>query len=384
MIKHRAFLTSFSFLSMLFLGLSGSIVGAAAKNIGLSPYQIGIIIASQNVGFIISVLLSGILSDTVEKTKLLFIGSIILGISFLFFYKIPSYIINVFIMFFIGFGTGIYEGTTDVMLLEIHKRNKSLFININHFFVNLGSLFITIYLIFLEMNWRKSMIQSGIMVLILGFLYLFSKIEDRSISEVSTFKRLNILIKDSKTIIAIFILTTIAVGMETGTIGIITSFLMDLRGFNQLTSKIGLITFVSGIASGRLLVGYISKRFENKNILKLFFASGAILYTATFFFDIGNLIFLFIFLTGLTVSALLPLLITLTGNLYPDFSGTALGIIKMGIPVGGIIIPLIISFISKYFSFLASLIIFPVADLAGLLLLILSVKKLYIKNKNEK
>ena len=50
-------------------------------------------------------------------------------------------------------------------------------------------------------------------------------------------------------------------GVEIGSISILTTFLMDLRGFNQVTSKIGLIVFLGGMATGRLVLGlYTSKR----------------------------------------------------------------------------------------------------------------------------
>lgn len=376
MIKNRALLTMFSFLSMFFLGVSGSVIGAAAKNIGLTPFQIGIILASQNAGFIISVILSGSLSDTAEKTKLLFIGSIILGLSFLVFYRVPSFAVNVGIMFMIGFGIGIYEGTTDPMLLEIHKQNPGIYININHFFVNIGSLTITVYLIFLEMNWRRSMVQSGILVLALGLLFLLSKIENHSVSEISIFKRLGEIKSDIYRIVVIFTLTAIAVGMETGTIGILTSFLMDLREFNQFNSKMGLIIFVSGIATGRLLTGYITKKVKIHTILQSLFLTGSIFYSLLYFLNTGRFIYPVIYITGLTVSAVLPLLITLTGAIYPDFSGTALGVIKMGIPIGGIIIPLIVSFVSKFLSFKYSLAVFPAVYLFGFLIFITNKTKL--------
>jgi len=374
MIKNKAVLTISSYTSMYFLGVSGTIIGAAAKNIGLNPYQIGIIIAIQNLGFIISVIISGSLADTMNKTKLLSIGSFILGISFILFYRTPVFFINAIVMFFIGFGTGIYEGTTDPMLLEIHKSNKSLYINVNHFFVNIGALMITLYLIFLNLNWRKSTTQAGIIVFLLAILFMFLKIENQKFSELSLFKRLNLISQDLKRLSIIFILTIFAVGIETGIIGILTSYLMDIRGFSQITSKIGLIIFLTGIASGRLLIGYFSRKFNILSILIVFFIFGSIMFSILFFVNISNLIYLPIYLSGFSVSALLPLLITLTGLLYPEMSGTALGFIKMGIPIGGIIIPLLISFITKYFSFLHSLIIFPLIGIIGFILLILNYK----------
>jgi len=149
MIKNIKAITAASFLAMFFLGLSSSVIGAAARNIGLSPFQIGLMIAVQNLGFMVSVLVSGALADSYPKPKILMVGSIILTISLLTFYGWSNFWVNLLIMFLIGVGIGSYEGVTDAMLLDIHKKQENLYINVNHFFVTFGSIIITIYLIFL-------------------------------------------------------------------------------------------------------------------------------------------------------------------------------------------------------------------------------------------
>ena len=113
MIKNTSIMTASSYTSMLFLGVASALIGAAARNIGLSPFQIGLMIAIQNVGFMLSVMVSGALADTREKPRILLIGSLILSVSFLTFYLTQLFNVNLFIMFLIGVGIGTYEGVTD-------------------------------------------------------------------------------------------------------------------------------------------------------------------------------------------------------------------------------------------------------------------------------
>jgi hypothetical protein len=56
MIRNVKAITASSFLSMFFLGVGAAVIGAAARNIGLSPFQIGLLIAFQNIGFMFSVI----------------------------------------------------------------------------------------------------------------------------------------------------------------------------------------------------------------------------------------------------------------------------------------------------------------------------------------
>ena len=78
MIRNRNVLTMSSFTAMFFLGVGSAIIGAASRNIGLSPYQIGLLLATQNIGFILSVITVGTLADSTDKARLMFAASLII------------------------------------------------------------------------------------------------------------------------------------------------------------------------------------------------------------------------------------------------------------------------------------------------------------------
>jgi MFS family permease len=354
---------------MFFIGVATTIIGAAARNIGLTPYQIGMFMTVQNLGFMLSVILSGALADTHDKTNILFVGSSILAVAFMTFYLSRIFSINLLIMFFIGIGTGSYEGVTDAMLIDIHDRRESLFINVNHFFVTLGSLMITLYLIFLQMNWRSSATQSGIVVAVLALFFLLSRHEGGKKASESLLSRLKFLTRE-RTVGILFAVTIFAVGIELGTLGILTTYLMEFRDFTQVTSKLVLICLLSGAASGRLLIGFFSKKQQIPFFIALLFASAVILLTAIFLIPLGNYTYVFTYFTGMTFSALLPLIITLAGLMYKKYAGTVLGIIKLAIPIGGSLIPFIFSMLAKHISFRSGLALFPVCAAAGSLTII--------------
>jgi FHS family glucose/mannose:H+ symporter-like MFS transporter len=359
---------------MFFLGVGVTITGAAARNIGLSPYQIGLLMTALNLGFIISVIISGALADTQEKTVILFVGSGVLAASFLTFYLTDAFLINLTIMFFIGAGTGTYEGVTDAMLLEIHDKRESLHINVNHFFVTIGALMITLYLIFLQMNWRNSSVQSGIVVGTLSLFFLFARAKRGRDTSERLIDRLRFLMKE-KVVGILFGATICTVSLEYGTVSILTTYLMEFRGFTQVTSKFALIVLLTGIASGRVVIGFFSKKSRIPFIITLLFGSGTIFFSVLYFTDLSYFTYVFIYFTGMTLSALLPLIITLAGLMYKDFAGTVLGIIKIAIPIGGILFPFLLSMITRFSSFKMSLWLFPLFAAAGFVNLLLNMKK---------
>ena len=371
MVKNTSIITSSSYISMLLLGVAATLIGAAARNIGLSPYEISLMIMIQNVGFMVSVMISGALADTYSKPKILMIGSLILSAAFLTFYSTAAFNLNLVIMFMIGAGIGTYEGVTDAMLIDIHPQKESLHININHFFVTFGSILITVYLIFLQMNWRNAVVQSGIIVFGLAILFALIKLSTREKTTEPYLERMRILTRD-KVVVVFFIATALVVGIEAGTIGILTTYLMDMRAFTQVTSKIGLVIFLLGMALGRVIIGIFAPQDKINQILLALFGASVIIYSTLFFFDLKFLTYGVIFLAGLSISALLPLMLAKAGLIYSEMAGTVLGSIKVAIPIGGILIPFAMSNLVKYWSFSLSLIIFPLSLLTAFVLIYLT------------
>jgi FHS family glucose/mannose:H+ symporter-like MFS transporter len=373
MIRNIKAITASSYLGMFFLGVGTTIVGAAARNIGLSPFQIGLMLAVQNLGFIVSVVLSGALADTHPKPRILLFGSLVLAAAFFAFYLTPQFWLNLIVMLFIGVGIGVYEGVTDAMLLDIHSSKENLHISVNHFFVTLGSIMITVYLIFLQMNWRASVIQAGLVVLGLALFFALTRLQVRLKQGEDFLQRLKLLVRE-KIVVVLFISTALAVGVELGTGGILTTYLMDLRGFTQTTSKIGLITFLVGVASGRLILGFIAQKEQLAQYLLVLFGGSILIYSALYLFDLGWFTYVAIYLAGISMSALLPMMLTMAGLLYKEVAGTVLGTIKVAIPVGGILLPFFMSLVAKYVSFQASLMVFPLAFVIAFLLLFFTIR----------
>jgi predicted MFS family arabinose efflux permease len=363
-------LTLSSYLSMLFLGVSSALVGAAARNIGLSPFQIGLMIAVQNVGFMLSVSISGALADSLEKPKILFAGCLILGFSLLAFYLTPIFWVNLLLMFLIGIGIGVYEGVTDAMLVDLHADRISRYINLNHFFVTFGSILIVIYLTYLQMGWRIAVVQSAVVVLILAVYFLVTHLAPRPSGE-NYMDRIKILVRE-RAVIVFFLVTIIVVGVESSSIGILTTYLMDIRGFTQVTSKIGLTVFLSGMAIGRIVVGMLARQDKIYQILVALFVLAVVFFSLMYFVGLGDLTLAAVFLAGLALSALLPMMLSLASLLYPTAAGTVMGTIKIAIPLGGIIVPFLMSVVSASGSFQVSLAILPAFLLLGLVLIVFS------------
>ena len=384
MIRNRNILTMSSFAAMFFLGVGAAIIGAASRNIGLSPFQIGLLLATQNIGFILSVITAGTLADSADKARLLFAASLITAVSFFFFYLNDSFILNLGIMLIIGVGIGGYEGAADAMLLDIHKRRESLFITVNHFFVTFGGLMIVIYLIFLQMDWRKSMVQSAVAVFVLAAIFGLSRVPPRKVVTTESFGKRLAFIGKQQPVLVLFLMASCAVGIEASLIGIITTLLMEFYGFDQVTSKLGLVAFLAGIATGRIVLGVLARESQLLKYILALFALTAIVLSFLLFASPGTVMaYILLVVSGATISVLFPLTIALAGLKYPEMSGMVMGIIKLGIPVGGIVVPLMFSLFVQAASFKAALVLFPAIGITGFILALTHRKQLAIVSRSD-
>ncbi|MDX1437186.1 MAG: MFS transporter [Anaerolineales bacterium] len=360
-------LTFSSYLSMFFLGVSSAIIGGAARNIGLTPYEIGLLIAAQNAGFMVAVSLSGVLADRLEKPRILFAGSAILGVALLAFYITPLFWVNLLVMFLIGAGMGTYEGVSDAMLVDLHTDNISRYININHFFVTFGAIVITVYLTLLQNDWRLALVQTAALVLLLAFYFALTRLKARPSGEKYS-DRLKFLVRE-RAVIVFFIVTILVVGVEAASIGILTTYLTDLRGIAQVTSQAGLTVFLLGLAFGRVGIGLVTREDRIYPILVSSFTLALVFFSILYFTNLGDLTLAVVFLAGLSLSALFPMMLSLASLMYPKATGTVLGAIKIAIPLGGILLPFMVSMVTNYSSFQAALLVIPLSLLIGLTLI---------------
>jgi MFS family permease len=368
MIRGKAALSGSAYLSMFFLGIGNTIIGAASGNIGLDASQIGLFIAAQNLGFFIAVITAGALADSVEKPRLLFAGSLLACVSFFLFYLWQPFLLNLLIMFFIGAAVGVSEGVTDAMLLDLHQERQAFHISVNHFFVTVGALLITGYLVFLQMSWRRALVQSAGAVLLLAVFLAFARTGVRR-GATGLGERIRFL--GSRGVVpGVFAAAVIFIGIEAGLTGLLTTFLLRLRQYDQVGSKLGLILFLAGIAIGRALFGLVARRERIRSMLFALAAACALFSALLFFVHLPPLATSFaLLLLGSTVSALFPLTITLTGLLFPEMSGTAIGLVKLGVPVGGFLIPLALSGVARFSSLETSLLLFPALAAASVVIL---------------
>jgi hypothetical protein len=73
---------------------------------------------------------------------------------------------------------------------------------------------------------------------------------------------------------------------------------------------------------------------------------------------------------GWLCDAALSLMLSFAGARFREMSGTVMGTLKVAIPIGGALLPFAMSLVTELSSFQVALLIYPLAMLAGFLLIV--------------
>jgi MFS family permease len=362
-IKSRPVATGSAFLSMFFLGVGVAIVGATARVFGLAPAQIGYLVAAQNVGFGVAVVIAGALSDVYHKPFILTVGLVMLGVAFGLLYRSEIFAVNLAVMVVMGSGMGVAEAVTDAWLLEMHTRGESRLVTVNHLAVSVGSVGITLYLMALELDWQASLSQVAVILGALAALTAFLRPPGYGASATAARKAVRDLSNDADMVL-LMLCAAGTVGLEAGSAGVITTFAVERRGADTESAQYMLALFLVGLAAGRVVMGAIGGRGRPVRLVSAL--ALATLVVAILFYLVPlplPVVSAAAFVLGMTVGPLLPLIIATAGLRFRHIAGTAMGMVKFAIPVGGILIPGVIGLISDTMSFRAALYVFPAVAL---------------------
>ncbi len=351
---------------MFFLGVSLTLVGATARASGLSPYQVGVLFSVQNVMNTVSILLFASLADSFPKRIILAAGGALTGIAIFFYFARPDFVFNLIVMALVGFGIGSFDAGTDPLLLDIHKTRPEFFLAANHFFVTLGQLALTVAMVFLALRWRSTVLVSGVLLLLFAFGFAFSRPPAPTNAPVSFKERLHMLTRES-TLAVLFLLMVLTMGMQLGATGVLTSFLGAERGFSSDEASLALVLYILGVAIGRLSLGSLVRVGTLTKTATALFAASVVVSIGLFTVDNRGVIWPMIFAMGFSLSALLPIIVTIAGLSYPEAPGTAMGVVKSAIPVGGVVVPFLFALITRYAPEANPGLIFPVIAVIGLL-----------------
>jgi len=342
-----------SFFVMSFVDLVGIGKDYVNDDLHLSGFVLGFIPFAAFIWFFFLSVPIGILQSRTSKKFMLNIGMGVTGLGLL----IPFFIYNYFMVLvafaLLGIGNTIIQVSANPLIVDVVPDNrKSSFLSFSQFVKAIGSMIgAPLAAVFVSRfgNWKLEFLVFGV-VSILSVLWLGAiKIEETEQKEVkatlgSSFKLLNdnfVLLM----VLSIFLVVGIDVGFNAHS----GQFLISQFGFDIKEAKLGRSVYFLGRTLGTFSGAIMLTKISSRKFFMWTSMLGLVCLIAILFFKSHLIAWVLVFLIGLAVANIFPLVFSITIEKHPTRGNEISGLMMMAIS-GGAFIPLLIGWVSDISS----------------------------------
>jgi fucose permease len=337
---------------MSFLGMSRTFLGTAfpaiRSSLDLTLFQAGTLTALLQLGFTTAVFIVGPISDIIKKSSILMLGCLLMGISLILFGSSDWFWLSLMGITFIGIGGGLIESSSNPLLIQLFPGRESMVMNLHHFFFAMGSLggpLIIGAALSKSIPWQWGYMGFGFFVLIVFLFIFFQRASAPPKRGGFDMRPIGRLMTD-KIFLSLFLITFFNSGTQNGICFWMVTFLKETKDLSIALAGASLSLFFVCVAVGRLFSsGLITRFHETKYLVFLF----SFLFVSLLFSILapGRWAILFFALCGLAHSGIYPSLLAMTGKIYQEAPGAAMGILTTGGGLGSIFLPWLMSFVSQ-------------------------------------
>ena len=342
-----------AFFVMSFVDLVGIGKDYVNDDLHLSGLVLGFIPFAAFIWFFFLSVPIGILQSRTSKKFMLNIGMGVTGLGLL----IPFFIYNYFMVLvafaLLGIGNTIIQVSANPLIVDVVPDNrKSSFLSFSQFIKAIGSMIgAPLAAVFVSRfgNWKLEFLVFGV-VSILSVLWLGAiKIEETEQKEVkatlgSSFKLLNdnfVLLM----VLSIFLVVGIDVGFNAHS----GQFLISQFGFDIKEAKLGRSVYFLGRTLGTFSGAIMLTKISSRKFFMWTSILGLVCLIAILFFKSHLIAWVLVFLIGLAVANIFPLVFSITIERHPTRGNEISGLMMMAIS-GGAFIPLLIGWVSDISS----------------------------------
>jgi MFS transporter, FHS family, L-fucose permease len=338
-----------AFFVMSFVDLVGIGVDRISTDMNLSSTLAQLIPSAAFLWFLLLSVPVGVMQSRLGKRFMLNIGMGVTALGLLvpyFFYTFGMVLAGFALL---GIGNTIVQVSANPLLIDVVPGNRaSSFLSFSQFIKAIGSMigpFLAAFLASRFGDWKLLFLVFGV-VSILSVVWLgSSKIDEKKQAEVkATFSSSFQLLGTGfvlMMVLAIFLVVGIDVGFNSNS----GQFLIKRFGMDPTTAESGRSVYffgrMLGTFAGAILLTRISSRkfFMWTSVLGIIFLAAMLLITSPVL--AWGLVFMF----GLAVANVFPLVFSITVEKYPERSNEISGLMMMAIS-GGAVIPLLIGWVS--------------------------------------
>jgi FHS family L-fucose permease-like MFS transporter len=338
-----------AFFVMSFVDLVGIGVDRVSKDMNLSATLAQLIPSAAFLWFLLLSVSVGVLQSRLGKRFMLNIGMGVTALGLLIPYFFYSFAMVLTGFAFLGIGNTIVQVSANPLLVDVVPGNRtSSFLSFSQFIKAIGSMVGAPFAAILAArfgDWKLLFLVFGI-VSILSVVWLGSvSIDEKKQEEVratfgSAFKLLGtgfVLLM----VLSIFIVVGVDVGFNSNS----GQFLIKQFGIEQTAAESGRSVYFFGRMLGTFAGALLLTRVSSRKFFMWTSLLGIIFLVALLLIPSPVVAWVLVFLIGLAVANIWPLVFSIAVGKYPTRSNEISGLMMMAIS-GGAVIPLIIGWVS--------------------------------------
>jgi fucose permease len=338
-----------AFFVMSFVDLVGIGVDRVSKDMNLSATLAQLIPSAALLWFLVLSVPVGVMQSRLGKRKMVNIGMGITAIGMLVPYFFYTYIMVLTGFALLGIGNTIVQVSANPLLVDVVPKNRtSSFLSFSQFIKAIGSMIgapLAALMATRFGDWKLLFMVFGV-VSILSAIWLGTvKIDEVKQDAVkatfaSSFKLLGISFV-LLMVLSIFLVVGIDVGFNSNS----GQFLIKQFGIDSTASESGRSIYFFGRMLGTFAGALLLTRISSRKFFMWTSILGIICLLVLLLSSAQIMAWVLVFLFGLAVANIFPLVFAITVEKYPTRSNEISGLMMMAIS-GGAVIPLIIGWVS--------------------------------------
>jgi MFS transporter, FHS family, glucose/mannose:H+ symporter len=360
-------------MGMLIFGIVMAVLGSLLPSL-IDKFNIDLIDAGSlflvmNLGILAGSMIFGPLVDRYGYKGLLAVCAFLVFAALQGIAHAPSLVVLQAFLFITGFAGGSINGGTNALVSDISGENRGAGLTFLGVFFGIGALGVPFILGTLLDRFSYEALTSFVGALILLPFLLFSFIRFPLPKHSQGFALSEGLKLTRQTTLLLFgLLLFMQSGLEMTVGGWSAAFLNEEFAIGTRQAVLFLSFYWLGLIVARLVLTWLLEHIEN-HIVMIFSILIAVAGSILLLLSHNPLIAVTgLFLTGIGFAAIFPLVFAYVGSIYPEYSGTAFGVILAIALLGGMAYPFIAGILAEAFSIRAAMLLVPFTlVLAGLL-----------------
>jgi fucose permease len=362
----------------IFLMIMGTALPAMRVTLQMDMAQAGLLGSFFWFGLTAAMFAGGALCDILNRQRVVMLACLMMGLSGVLIGVWNYFLINCFLFGALGAGIGIYSSSSSALIMGLYTGKEGGVINVLHAFQSIGAIagpMAMVYVLRQGWHWRWMYHMAGIFTLALAVVFASFKVEQGKNESSFNYRSFFQLLKE-KNLILLVLITILGLGVQAGLFFWLVSFLKEVRSFPIFSAALGLSLFSLGMATGRLLSGWLTTRLGGTNVLLILLSTLNLALLLLVKVSYGRWPLAISFMAGLGCSGIYPVVLSLGKMNFPQLSGTTIGIIGTACGVGSMILPWLMSLVSQPTSLTVGFFVSNIAAFIALCIILSYLKTL--------